>query len=44
MAFLVILLSQRGPHRPRVVPVIPTSSLSSPRHPHIVSIVLTSSP
>ena len=31
MAFLVILLSPCGPHRPRVVPVIPTSS---PCHPH----------
>ena len=36
MAFLVILLSPRGP---RVVPVISTLSPSSPRHLHIVPIV-----
>ena len=39
MAFLVILLSPRGPHRPRVVPVVPTLSLSSPHHPHIIPII-----
>ena len=33
MAFLVILLSPCGPHRPRVVPVIPTSF---PHHPQKV--------
>ena len=31
MAFLVILLSPRGPRRPHIVP---TLSLSSPHHPH----------
>ena len=41
MAFLVILLSPRGPHRPCVVPVIPTLSPSSSCCPHVVS---TSSP
>ena len=34
--FLVILLSPRGPHCPRVVPVIPTSSSHRPRHPQKV--------
>ena len=36
MAFLVILLSPCGPRRPRVVPVVPTSS---PEGPHVVSMV-----
>ena len=40
MAFLVILLSPHGPHRPRVVPVIPTSS----HCPHIIPTLSTSSP
>ena len=40
MAFLVILLSPRGP---RVVPVVPTSSPSSPHHPHHLHVVSTSS-
>ena len=34
MAFLVILLSPCGPCRPRIVPVIPTSSPRHPCHPH----------
>ena len=33
MAFLVILLSPHGPCCPRVIPVVPTSSPSCPRHP-----------
>ena len=37
MAFLVILLSPRGPCHPRVIPVVPTSSPHHPHHPHIVS-------
>ena len=41
MAFLVILLSPRGP---RVVPVVPTSSPHRPRRLHIVPVVSTSSP
>ena len=40
MAFLVILLSPRGPHHPHI---IPTSSLLSPCHPHCPHIVPTSS-
>ena len=44
MAFLVILLSPHGPCCPRVLPVIPTSSLSSPHHPHIVPVIPTLSP
>ena len=36
MAFLVILLSPCGPHRPCVIPVIPTSSPCRPRHPHVI--------
>ena len=39
MAFLVILLSPCGPHRPRVVPTSSPSSPSSPHHPHIIPIV-----
>ena len=34
MAFLLILLSPRGPCCPHVIPIIPMSSLSSPHHPH----------
>ena len=41
MAFLVILLSPRGPC---IVPVIPASSPSSPCHPHCLHIVSPSSP
>ena len=44
MAFLVILLSPRGPHHPHVIPIIPASSLSSPCHPHIIPIIPISSP
>ena len=44
MAFLVILLSPRGPHRPRVVPIVPTSSPHRPRHPHFVPIAPRRSP
>ena len=36
MAFLVILLSPCGPRHPRVIPVVPTSSLCHPRHPNII--------
>ena len=36
MAFLVILLSPCGPHRPCIVPVVPTSSPSSPHHSHVI--------
>ena len=39
MAFLVILLSPRGPCRPRVIPVIPTSSPCHPHRPHIVPVI-----
>ena len=42
LAFLVILLSPHGPRCPRVIPVVPMSSLlspHSPRHPHIVPII-----
>ena len=41
IAFLVILLSPRGPRCPRVVhivPVIPTSSPHCSHHPHIIPI------
>ena len=41
MAFLVILLSPHGPRCPRVVPVVPTSSLSSPHCPHIICVIPT---
>ena len=41
MAFLVILLSPRGPVCSRIVPVIP---MSSPHHPHIIPVVLMLSP
>ena len=44
MAFLVILLSPCGPHRPRVVPVVPTSSLCRPRRPHVIPMSSPSSP
>ena len=44
MAFLVILLSPRGPRCPRVIPVIPTSSPSSSCHPHIVPVIPRRSP
>ena len=44
MAFLVILLSPRGPSGPRIVPVIPTSSPHRPRHLHVIPIISTSSP
>ena len=41
MAFLVIFLSPRGPHRPHV---ILTSSPCHPHRPHIIPIIPTSSP
>ena len=41
MAFLVILLSPRGPCRPRVFPIVPTSS---PHHSHIIPTSSLSSP
>ena len=44
MAFLVILLSPHGPRCLRVVPVVPTSSPSSPCHPHIIPTLSPSSP
>ena len=44
MAFLVILLSPRGPRCPRIVPVVPMSSPLSPRHPHIVPTLSLLSP
>ena len=44
MAFLVILLSPCGAHHPRIVPVVPMSSLSSPHHPHVVPVVPRRSP
>ena len=47
MAFLVILLSPRGPHHPRIVPIIPMSSPHhpcQPRHPHVVPIAPRRSP
>ena len=47
MAFLVILLSPRGPHRSRIVPIIPMSSPHRPlcpRHPHVVPIAPRRSP
>ena len=44
MAFLVILLSPRGPRHPRVVPVFSTSSPRCPRHPHVIPVVPRRSP
>ena len=47
MAFLVILLSPWSPHclrHPHIVPIIPTSSLCHPHHPHIISIALRRPP
>ena len=47
MAFLVILLSPRGPCCPRIIPVIsivPTSSPHRPHHPHIIPIAPRRSP
>ena len=38
IAFLVILLSPRGPHSPLVIHVVPTSSPHCPHHPHVIPI------
>ena len=43
MAFLVILLSPRGPRRPRIIPVIPMWS-PCPHRPHVVPIAPRRSP